>query len=40
MRGAVSYQDVLNMSNQDREQINKIAEKNMETTKKSGMPFF
>jgi hypothetical protein len=40
MRGAVSYEDVLNMSNEDREEINSLIEKNLETTKKSGLPFF
>jgi hypothetical protein len=40
MRGAVSYEDVLNMSNEEREEINNLVEKNLETTKKSGLPFF
>ena len=40
MRGAASYEDVLNMSNEEREEINKLIEKNLETTKKSGLPFF
>ena len=40
MRGSVSYQDVLNMNNKEREHINKIIEGNMEATKKSGLPFF
>ena len=40
MRGSVSYQDVLNMSNKEREHIGKIVEGNMEATKKSGLPFF
>lgn len=40
MRGAVSYEDVLNMSNEEREEINSLVEKNLETTKKSGLPFF
>ena len=40
MRGAVSYEDVLNMSNEERTDINKLIEKNLETTKKSGLPFF
>lgn len=40
MRGSVSYNDVLNMTLKEREYINKLAEKNMETTKTSGLPFF
>ena len=40
MRGAVSYEDILNMSNEEREEINSLVEKNLETTKKSGLPFF
>ena len=40
MRGAVSYEDVLNMSSEEREEINNLVEKNLETTKKSGLPFF
>jgi hypothetical protein len=40
MRGSVSYTDALNMSLNEREYINKLAEKNMETTKTSGLPFF
>ena len=39
MRGAVSYEDVLNMSNEERKFINEIIEKNMETTKKTQLPF-
>lgn len=40
MRGGVTYQDVLNMSNQERTAINQIIEQNLETTKKSQLPFF
>lgn len=40
MRGGVSYNDVLNMSSFEREEINKIIENNMEVTKKSQLPFF
>lgn len=39
MRGSVSYTDVLNMSVGERQSINKLIEKNMETTKSSGLPF-
>lgn len=40
MRGGVSYEDVLNMSNEDRKIISELVEQNLETTKKTQMPFF
>lgn len=40
MRGSVSYEDVLNMSTLERKQINGIIEQNLETTKKTQLPFF
>lgn len=40
MRGGISYTDVLNLSAQERESISKIIEDNLETTKKSNLPFF
>jgi len=40
MRGGVSYEDLLNMSSSERNTIGKIIEENLDTTKKSGMPFF
>ena len=40
MRGGVSYEDILNMSTQEREAIGKIIEENLETTKNSKLPFF
>jgi len=40
MRGGVSYEDVLNMSSSERSQINEIIQFNMDTTKKSQLPFF
>lgn len=40
MRGGVSYVDILNMSSNERNAINKIIEENLETTKNSKMPFF
>jgi hypothetical protein len=40
MRGAVSYEDVLNMSPEELQSLNEIIEENLETTKKSQMPFF
>lgn len=40
MRGGASYTDILNMSISERKTISKIIEDNMDTTKKSGLPFF
>ena len=40
MRGGVTYEDVLNMSSEEREEIKKIIDSNLEVTKKSQMPFF
>jgi hypothetical protein len=40
MRGGVTYEDVLNMSSQEREEIKNIIDSNLEVTKKSQMPFF
>ena len=40
MRGSISYSDGMLLSFQDRELINKIIKDNLETTKKSNLPFF
>jgi len=40
MRGGATYEDILNMSATERNQINAIIENNLEVTKKSGMAFF
>ena len=40
MRGGASYEDILNMSTDERKSITKLMEDNYETTKKSGLPFF
>lgn len=40
MRGGASYQDILNMSPQERAAIGEIIEDNLEITKKSQLPFF
>jgi hypothetical protein len=39
MRG-LSYTEVMNMSWEEREIIGEIVAENLETTKKSGLPFF
>jgi hypothetical protein len=40
MRGGVTYEEAMQMSQQERSIINDIVKDNMETTKKSGLPFF
>ena len=40
MRGSVSIEAAHNLTVEDRELISNIIEDNLETTKKSGMPFF
>lgn len=40
MRGGASYEDILNMSVIERNQISELIEKNLEVTKNSKMPFF
>ena len=40
MRGAVSYDDGMMLSYTDREIINKIIKEHIETTQKTGLPFF
>ena len=40
MRGGLSYDDAMLLSTVDRELISKLAKDNLETTKKSNMPFF
>lgn len=40
MRGSISYSDAMMLSVIDRELIGKIIKDNMETTQKSGLPFF
>lgn len=40
MRGGATYEDVLNMSITEREEIGKIIEEHLEITKKSQMPYF
>lgn len=40
MRGGATYTDILNMSHHERTAINKLIEENLDTTKKSQLPFF
>jgi hypothetical protein len=40
MRGGLSYDDAMMLSQTERDLIGKIIKENIETTKKSQMPFF
>ena len=40
MRGGVTYDQVMNMSHVEREMINALAKENIETTKKTNLPWF
>lgn len=40
MRGSITYDDAMLLSHDDRNMIRKIIKDNLETAKKSGMPFF
>jgi hypothetical protein len=40
MRGGISYDEAVMLSNDEREIIIKIINENMEVTKKSGLPYF
>jgi len=40
MRGGLSYDEAIMLSQQERELVNTIIKENLEATKKSGMPFF
>jgi hypothetical protein len=40
MRGGVTYEEAMQLSINERNMINTIVKENLETTKKSGLPFF
>jgi hypothetical protein len=40
MRGGVTYDEAMQMSKSERDIIDEIVKDNLETTKKSGLPFF
>ena len=40
MRGGVTYDEAMQMSQSERDIIDTIIKDNLETTKKSGLPFF
>lgn len=40
MRGSVTIEEVFQLDHEDRLILHKIIEENLETTKKTGLPFF
>lgn len=40
MRGGVSYSDIMNMTSKQVDALNSVIDENLETTKKSKLPFF
>lgn len=40
MRGGIQYNDVLNLSANERKMIAEISKENIELTKKTGLPYF
>ena len=40
MRGGVTYDEAMNMSQQERTAMGEIVKDNLETTKKTNLPFF
>ena len=40
MRGGVTYNEACGMSPAEREKVGKLVKENLETTKKTGQPFF
>lgn len=40
MRGGLSYEDALQLSYSERQAVNELVKDNLETTKKTNLPFF
>jgi len=40
MRGGLTYNEAMNLGHHERDIVSKIVKENLETTKKSGLPFF
>ncbi len=40
MRGGISYAEAMHLSAEEREIITELVKDNLETTKKTGLPFF
>jgi hypothetical protein len=40
MRGGLSFNEVMHMSHKERDMVGTLVKENLDTTKKSGLPFF
>lgn len=40
MRGGVTYQEIMHMDHNDRQRIGALVKENLETTKKTQLPYF
>ncbi len=40
MRGGLTYSEAMNLSHEERQIVGDLVKENIETTKKSGLPFF
>jgi hypothetical protein len=40
MRGGLTYSEAMQLSHRERDMIGRLVKENLETTKKSGLPFF
>ncbi len=40
MRGGITWQEALNLSPDERQIVSQLVKENLETTKKTGQPFF
>lgn len=40
MRGGITYEEAVNLSHEERKNVGEIIKDNMETTKKTGLPYF
>lgn len=40
MRGGITYNEAMNLSHSERVMISELIKDNLETTKKSGLPFY
>jgi hypothetical protein len=40
MRGGLTYEEAVNLSVEERKNVGEIIKENMETTKKTGLPYF
>lgn len=40
MRGGITYGEILELNSKERDAIGSIIKENLETTKRSGLPFF